>query len=76
MVREGSEPFDLDAVLGEQLVEFATFLCDEVEAGKAPGQPHKVGGAAGRGAGAVIEIKSGNRTDAKCRGTEETAPGR
>src|SRR4029079_4463243 len=70
-----TEPFDLDAVLCQQLVEFAALLGDQVEAAQAPGQTNLIGGAAVGAQGVPGDADAGEGTDTGRGGTKEAAAG-
>src|SRR5882757_528504 len=75
MVREWTEPFDLDAVLRQQFFEFAAFLGDEIETAKPPGQADLVSDTAGRRQGVSRNTDACECANAGCGGAEEAAAG-
>jgi hypothetical protein len=75
MVRERPEPFDLDAVPAQQLVELAAFFRNQIEAAEAPGQADRVRGAAGRRSRGLGHAEAGKRAEAGGGRAKETAAG-
>src|SRR5579883_311799 len=76
VVRKGSEPFDLDPVLRQHLLELAPLLGNEVEPAQPPGQADQIGGAAAGRARWCAEVETGERADAGRGSAEDAPPGR